>query len=182
MSCMRGSGGSDPLLAALEELAALGSADDRAGLDALRGRLRDRRLRVLVAGEAKRGKSTLVNAMLSRPVLPAGVTPLTALATTVRYGSDENVRAVFADGHAENLPLSALGDLVTERGNPGNCRGVASVTVSVDAPILARGVELVEHPGHRVGLRAQHQCCGSRAGHHGRGRVCADFRPARIGE
>ena len=144
---MRGSGGSDPLLAALEELVALGSAGDRGELDALRGRLRDRRLRVLVAGEAKRGKSTLVNAMLSRSVLPAGVTPLTALATTVRYGSDENVRAVFADGHAEKLPLSALGDLVTERGNPGNCRSIASVTVSVDAPILARGVELVYTPG-----------------------------------
>ena len=144
---MRGSGGSDPLLAALEELVALGSAGDRGELDALRGRLRDRRLRVLVAGEAKRGKSTLVNAMLSRSVLPAGVTPLTALATTVRYGSDENVRAVFADGHAEKLPLSALGDLVTERGNPGNCRSIASVTVSVDAPILARGVELVDTPG-----------------------------------
>ena len=144
---MRGSGGSDPLLAALQELAALGSAGDRGELDALRGRLHDRRLRVVVAGEAKRGKSTLVNAMLSRSVLPAGVTPLTALATTVRYGSDETVRAVFADGHAENLPLSALGDLVTERGNPGNCRNIASVTVSVDAPILARGVELVDTPG-----------------------------------
>ena len=63
---MRGSNGSDPLLAALDELAALGSADDRAALGALRGRLRERRLRVLVAGEAKRGKSTLVNALLGR--------------------------------------------------------------------------------------------------------------------
>ena len=144
---MRGSNGSDPLLAALDELAALGSTDDRAELDALRDRLRDRRLRVLVAGEAKRGKSTLVNAMLGRAALPSGVTPLTALATTVLHGNDENVRAVFTDGHAENLPLSALDDLVTERGNPGNCRNVASVTVSVDAPILARGVELVDTPG-----------------------------------
>jgi GTP-binding protein EngB required for normal cell division len=144
---VRGSNGSDPLLAALDEVAALGSADDRAGLEALRGRLREQRLRVLVAGEAKRGKSTLVNALLGRGVLPVGVTPLTALATAVRYGRDENVRAVFTDGHAENLPLTALEDLVTERGNPGNRRHVASVTVTVDAAILARGVELVDTPG-----------------------------------
>jgi GTP-binding protein EngB required for normal cell division len=144
---VRGSNGSDPLLAALDELAALGSADDRAALGALRGRLRERRLRVLVAGEAKRGKSTLVNALLGRAVLPAGVTPLTALATAVRYGRDENVRAVFTDSHAEDLPLTALEDLVTERGNPGNRRHVASVTVTVDAAILARGVELVDTPG-----------------------------------
>ena len=86
-------------------------------------------------------------------MLPAGVTPLTALATAVRYGRDENVRAVFTDGHAEDLPLTALEDLVTERGNPGNRRHVASVTATVNAAILARGVELVRHPWHRVGLR-----------------------------
>jgi GTPase Era involved in 16S rRNA processing len=53
---------------------------------------------VLVAGEAKRGKSTLVNALIGRAVLPAGVTPLTALATTVTYGADEQVTAVFPAG------------------------------------------------------------------------------------
>ena len=144
---MGGPDGSDPLLAALDGLAALGSADDRAALEALRGRLREQRLRVLVAGEAKRGKSTLVNALLGRAVLPAGVTPLTSVATTVRYGQDEIVTAVFADGRTEALPLRALEDLVTERHNPGNCRHVASVTVSVNAPVLAQGAELVDTPG-----------------------------------
>jgi len=137
----------DPLLAALAGLAALGSDDDRATVGELRGRLAGQRLRVLVAGEAKRGKSTLVNALLGRAVLPMGVTPLTALATTVRYGTDEGATAVFRDGHAERFPLSALADLVTERGNPGNRRALASVTVVVDAPVLARGAELVDTPG-----------------------------------
>jgi hypothetical protein len=135
------------LLAALAELAALGGDHDRAALDTLRGRLAERRLRVLVAGEAKRGKSTLVNALLGRPVLPMGVTPLTALATTVRYGTAEGATAVFHEGHTECFPLSALDDLVTERGNPGNRRALASVTVVVDAPVLACGAELVDTPG-----------------------------------
>lgn len=137
----------DPLLAALAELSKLGSDDDRATLDGLCGRLYEGRLRVLVAGEAKRGKSTLVNALLGRPVLPMGVTPLTALATTVRHGQPEGATAVFRDGRAQSFPLSALDDLVTERGNPGNRRNLASVTVVVDAPVLARGVELVDTPG-----------------------------------
>lgn len=139
--------GAEPLLAALDELAALGTPADRAALDELSARLRERRLRVLVAGEAKRGKSTLVNALLGRAVLPAGVTPLTALATTVRYGTDPGARAVFADGHAEHFPLSALEDLVTERRNPGNRRNLGSVTVMVDAPLLSHGIELVDTPG-----------------------------------
>jgi septin family protein len=40
-------------------------------VDALRGRLAGQRLRVLVAGEAKRGKTTLVNALFSRPLIPS---------------------------------------------------------------------------------------------------------------
>ncbi len=137
----------DPLLLALAELADLGGDNDRALVGTLRDRLGQGRLRVLVAGEAKRGKSTLVNALLGRPVLPTGVTPLTALATTVRHGQDEKATAVSRDGRAQSFPLSALEDLVTERGNPGNRRGLASVTAVVDAPVLARGVELVDTPG-----------------------------------
>ena len=53
----------------------------------------------------------------------------------------------FADGHEEKQPLTALPDLVTERGNPGNRRRVADVTVYLDAPLLADGVELMDTPG-----------------------------------
>ncbi|WP_300605424.1 dynamin family protein [Trebonia sp.] len=141
------SDGDGALDGALEQLAALGTDRDREQIAALRDRLAAARLRVLVAGEAKRGKSTLINALLGRAVLPAGVTPLTAVATTVRYGDDPRVEVRFGDGHEEKQPLSALPELVTERGNPGNRRRVASVTVHLDAPLLAGGVELVDTPG-----------------------------------
>jgi riboflavin biosynthesis pyrimidine reductase len=80
-------------------------------------------------------------------VLPAGVTPLTAVTTTVRYGDDPHAEVRFADGREEKQPLTALPDLVTERGNPGNKRHIAAVTVYLDAPLLADGVELVDTPG-----------------------------------
>jgi len=137
----------DALDKALEDLAALGTDRDREQLAALRDRLAAARLRVLVAGEAKRGKSTLINALLGRPVLPSGVTPLTAVATTVRYGEDPHAEVRFGDGHEEKHPLAALDDLVTERGNPRNRRGIAAVTAFVDAPVLAGRVELVDTPG-----------------------------------
>ena len=139
--------GGDPLTVALSDVAALGTDRDRDRVAAIRDRLRWARLRVLVAGEAKRGKSTLVNAFLGQPVLPVGVTPLTAVATTVRYGDSPHAEVQFADGHEERHPYAALDDLVTERGNPANRRGIASVTVYVDAPVLADGAELVDTPG-----------------------------------
>jgi GTP-binding protein EngB required for normal cell division len=132
---------------ALDALAALGTEADREQIESLRERMAAARLRVLVAGEAKRGKSTLINALLGREVLPAGVTPVTSVATAVRYGDDPRVQVRYADGHEEKQPLTALSDLVTERGNPGNRRHVADVTVYLDAPLLAHGVELVDTPG-----------------------------------
>lgn len=139
--------GDRALADALSELSALGTERDREQLAGLRGRLAEARLRVLVVGEAKRGKSTLVNALLDRDVLPSGVTPLTAVTTTVRYGEDERAEVRFLDGHEEKHPLTALADLVTERGNPGNRRRIAGVTVYLAAPVLAGGVELVDTPG-----------------------------------
>ncbi|MGO8956470.1 MAG: dynamin family protein [Streptosporangiaceae bacterium] len=134
------------LRAVLDQLCDLADGRDRDDLAAIRDRLGSARLRVLVVGEAKRGKSTLVNALLGREVLPTGVVPLTAVATTV-VRAEEAVEATFSDGRAERFALSALPDFCTERGNPGNCRGVSAITVGLDAPILARGVEIVDMPG-----------------------------------
>ena len=138
-------------LAALDLLDPLSSGQDRSSLAALRARLATARLRVLVAGEAKRGKSTLINALLGRPVLPTGVTPLTAVETTVilrdATAAAEDIQVAYAAGTTREYPLAALADFGTERGNPGNHRRVASITVRVDAPILHRGVEIVDTPG-----------------------------------
>ena len=87
--------GEGALISALNELAALGTERDREQLVALLDRLDAARLRVLVAGEAKRGKSTLINALLGRAVLPSGVTPLTSVTTTVRYGDDERAEVRY---------------------------------------------------------------------------------------
>jgi small GTP-binding protein len=134
---------------ALERLSELSDEADHQVLAALADRLDSARLRVLVAGEAKRGKSTLVNALLGREILPAGVVPLTAVAATVVQAApaEEGIEVAFADGRTEGFPLTALAAFGTEPGNPGNHRDVRAITVRVAAPILARGLEIVDTPG-----------------------------------
>lgn len=139
--------GRDGLADVVARLAGLVPAGERGSVDVLLERLSRGRLRVLVVGEAKRGKSTFVNALVGRSVLPSGVTPLTAVSTTVVYGEDDGAEVVFADGSRTAWPVDELDAVVTERGNPGNRRGVAGVTVRLAAPLLARGVELVDTPG-----------------------------------
>ena len=66
------------VLARLAEAAELlGGAEVRDQAAEVAGRLQDLRLEVAVVGEFKRGKSSLLNALVGREVLPVGVLPQT---------------------------------------------------------------------------------------------------------
>jgi dynamin family protein len=58
-------------------------ADEAASLEE---RLREQRFYVACVGQFKRGKSTLLNALVGRPLLPTGVVPVTSVPTVLRYG------------------------------------------------------------------------------------------------
>lgn len=109
-------------------------------------RIRTGQFHVAVVGEFKRGKSTLINALLGAPVLPVGVLPLTAVATAVSHG-EPGATVVYLDGRREQIGLDALGDYVTETANPDNRLGVARVEVHIDADLLRTGLVLVDTPG-----------------------------------
>lgn len=114
---------------------------------ALQQRWAGRRFRILIAGEAKRGKSTLVNALIGRPLLPTGVTPLTALPVTVHHGDSEKLVVTFGTNRVETRPVADLSAVATESGNPGNRLGITDLTLTTRAPLLSGNVELVDTPG-----------------------------------
>jgi small GTP-binding protein len=124
------------------------------GLDEFAGAARMEALRVAdavctvaVVGEFKRGKSTLINALIGADLLPVGALPLTAVGTRAQFG--EAVRAVveFLDGRRVEVTPAAIADYVTERANPGNTRGVATVTATIPARVLRTPLQLVDTPG-----------------------------------
>lgn len=112
----------------------------------LADRVARQRFHVGVVGEFKRGKSTVVNALVGRAVLPTGVLPLTAIATEVAYGHP-GATIVAVDGTRSEIELDALASYVTETGNPNNERGVARAEVRVRSPLLSSGLVLVDTPG-----------------------------------
>ena len=106
----------DEVLSVLDDLA---TQDDRERLAEHRQRVEARRLRVLIEGDAKHGKSTLVNQKFGRDVLPTGVAPVTAVVTTVRRAeADDHIEVTFQDGRVARHDLAELADFVSERGNP----------------------------------------------------------------
>jgi len=109
-------------------------------------RLARRRFHVSVLGEFKRGKSTLINAMLGTELMPTGVLPLTAVATEVGYGP-AGATVVHLDGGTEEVELDQLAEYVTEAGNPANVHSVARVEARVPLELLRPGLVLVDTPG-----------------------------------
>ena len=77
----------DPLRSIAELASRLGAAALAAEAGSLADRLAAGRLYLACVGQFKRGKSTLLNALVGEPVLPVGVQPVTSIVTTVRYGA-----------------------------------------------------------------------------------------------
>ena len=134
------------LAALLEEVAAIPGVAALA-LDALRRKIEQRTFNVLVAGEFKRGKSSVINAMLGAAILPTGVVPLTSVVTLLRHADAPSVELTLESGEVRRTTLDALPDFVTERGNPKNAKGIREVSVAHPAPWLAAGLRLVDTPG-----------------------------------
>ncbi len=104
-------------------------------------------LNVVVVGSFKRGKSSLLNALIGRPVLPMGVVPVTALITLIRWGEPEDAHVHFLDGRIEHIPMDALGDYVSETGNPENRLGVERVDLRLGSVIGRGRIVLADTPG-----------------------------------
>lgn len=123
-----------------------GAPEIAADAEQLAHRLAEGRFYVACVGQFKRGKSTLLNALVARPLLPVGVVPITTALTVLRY--DEGVRArVRLAGEWREIATNELAAYVSEETNPANVKGVELVEVFVPSPLLASGLCLVDTPG-----------------------------------
>ena len=141
------------LFAELTDIAqARGAGEAVERLYAARQRLLEERLTVVVCGEFKRGKSSLLNALLDEPGLfPVDAYYATALITTAGYADRENISVTVAaaDGSTRQLPISRaeIASYATESGNPGNAKRVQAISIQTPNSRLAAGVTLVDTPG-----------------------------------
>ncbi len=144
---------------ALTELDRYERPDLTSRLRAARDRLTDERVRVLVVGEFKQGKSMLVNALVAAPVCPVSDDIATAVPTAVHHSDEVTVtlvRRLPADGtddpgdpHTERVQVGVeeLAAHVGEPGNPANREGLVQVEVGLPRPVLSGGLEIVDTPG-----------------------------------
>jgi GTP-binding protein EngB required for normal cell division len=104
-------------------------------------------IEVAVFGRFKAGKSSFLNHLTGRAVLPIGVVPLTAVITRLRYGQRDRAAVRFLNGKAENIPFDQIGCYVGESENPKNRKEVASVEVELPELKALAPLQFVDTPG-----------------------------------
>jgi predicted GTPase len=115
---------------------------------ALLVKLAEDRFNLAVVGQFKRGKSSLMNAVIGRELLPTGLLPLTSAITTLCYGPKELVVLKRKNWTIDQeIPISDLAAFVTEQGNPGNEKGILEARVEMPSPFLRRGIHFIDTPG-----------------------------------
>ena len=102
---------------------------------------------VAVVGRFKAGKSSFLNSIVGRDLMPVAVLPLTAVVTRLRYGPQDRAVVRHLDEREQEIPLDRLAEYVTEQRNPGNEKAVAIVDVETPNLRLYQGIRFVDTPG-----------------------------------
>ena len=102
---------------------------------------------VAILGQFKAGKSSFVNNLIGRDVLPVGVIPVTTVITRLRFGERERAVISFYDGTTREIAVGALDEYTSEAKNPSNEKNVETVDIELPSLTDYAGLRLVDTPG-----------------------------------
>src|SRR2546430_10678438 len=139
--------------AAIAETRRLGRADLAGRLAAQRDQVTSGAWHVLVAGEFKKGKSALVNALLGVPVCGTDAVAFTAVPTIIRYGPAPAAEVVLDSGQRRTIDPAQAARYATE-GAIGEEARLESVEVALPRELLRGGLVLIDTPGIGGGFAA----------------------------
>jgi len=116
-------------------------------LESCRNFARQDTLNVAIFGRFKAGKSSFLNCLIRRELLPVGVIPVTSVITEIGYGPRERAWVQYAGGVTEEIAVEAIAEFVDENLNPENRKKVAVVRVELPSLEEFRAIRFVDTPG-----------------------------------
>lgn len=102
---------------------------------------------VAILGQFKAGKSSFINNLIGRDVLPVGVIPVTTVITRLRHGSKEKAVITYFDGKTLEIELEAVDEYISELKNKANKKNVEVVDIELPSLEAYRGLRFVDTPG-----------------------------------
>lgn len=102
---------------------------------------------IAVLGQFKAGKSSFLNSLLGREVVPVHVLPATSVVTRIGFGPADRAIVRHLSGETEEIGIDRLAEFVTEKENPENEKQVSLVEVELSSLDAFDGIRFVDTPG-----------------------------------
>ncbi|MBK1987636.1 dynamin family protein [Sphaerospermopsis aphanizomenoides BCCUSP55] len=118
-------------------------------IDEVLNRIAERTFSVAIVGEFKRGKSTFINALLGKEILPSDILPCSATLNRVTYGVTPSVKIIFKNGREEQIPIDNLTNYVTKLTPESELKAesIKEAVVSYPIPYCQNSIEVIDTPG-----------------------------------
>ena len=118
-------------------------------LDSISRRLNEHVFSVGIMGEFKRGKSTVINALLGQEIVPADIIPCSATLNYVRWDAEKHAQVNFKDGRSVTIPVEDLSNYVTKitTESAKTAEDVDNAVVYYPCTFCQNGVQIVDTPG-----------------------------------
>lgn len=133
----------DVLLEIAESLCEQTAIDN---LNELTVKLSANRFYLVVIGLFKRGKSSLINALIGQKLAPIAATPLTSVITFFEFAEVTSAKVVLKDGEKKSIPIEDVIQYISEELNPSNLKNVLYVCINHKSKIL-QNLTIVDTPG-----------------------------------
>ena len=101
-------------------------------------------MEVAITGQFSAGKSTFLNALLSRNILPTGITPVTSKVNFINYGEEYKLKITYYSGAQEFAPIESIADFTDQRQH--EMKNIKYLTLYAPMDIL-KDISFVDTPG-----------------------------------
>ena len=101
-------------------------------------------MEVAITGQFSAGKSTFLNALLSKNILPTGITPVTSKVNFISYGEEYKLKITYYSGAQEYAPIEAISDFTDQRSD--DMKDIKYLTLYAPMEIL-KEISFVDTPG-----------------------------------
>jgi len=115
-------------------------------LDELSGKISLKLFYLVVVGLFKRGKSSVINALIGEELAPVAVTPVTSVITFFQYAPETRAEVIFRGGRRYTINPADVTYYISEENNPKNKKEVDCVRIFTKSPLLENLI-LVDTPG-----------------------------------
>ncbi len=127
----------------------LNMQETEAALERSEEKMKRHKFSIGILGEFKRGKSTVINALLGREIMPSDILPTSATMNRVTYGMEPEAQVHMRAGAVETIDVDQLIDYVTKLDDEKAAKAelVEEAIVFYPCKFCQNGVDIVDTPG-----------------------------------